>query len=415
MNAEIIAVGTELLLGQIANTNAQWISQQLAKIGMPVYHHHVVGDNMDRVQDAFQTAERRSEVIIITGGLGPTEDDMTRDAAGMILQQKLIEDPKSMDRISSYYEKNRLPMTENNRKQALVFEHAQVLQNDEGMAPGQIVTHEGTMWVFLPGVPSEMKQLMTEYVLPHLRKTYDLKSEIVSEMMRFIGIGESSLEDELSDLISNQTNPTLAPLAGEGEVGLRITATGESHEEAINNVSEMKKVVLDRVGRFYYGSDEVTIEETVRDLLKRQKLTVGSAESLTGGKFIEAIISLPGASNVCKGALVTYTPEAKQHVLGVPASLIDSYGTISAECAETMAENAGYRLNADVTLSFTGVAGPDASEGHEPGTVYIALQAGSEYSFVESYHFDGGRDKVRKRAVKKGYELLFYYLKMKNN
>lgn len=411
MKTEIIAVGTELLLGQIANTNAQWISKQLAGLGMPVYHHQVVGDNMDRVKASFESAHQRSDVVIITGGLGPTEDDMTRDAAQSILGLHLIEDSKSMDRITSFYEKNQQHMTPNNRKQALVFEGAQVLQNDEGMAPGQIINYEGKVWVFLPGVPSEMKSLMDTSVLPYFKSTFELKSDIVSEMMHFIGIGESTLEDQLSDLITKQTNPTLAPLASEGEVGLRITATGETPEQARGNIAATKKEVLNRVGNYYYGSDDSTIEEKVRDLLKTEGLTLGAAESLTGGKFIESMISLPGASAVCQGSLVTYTSDAKQHVLGIPAHLIHSFGTISFECADEMAERAQEKLGADVALSFTGVAGPDSSEGQDPGTVFIGMKVGNQETYVENFHFDGGREKIRSRAVKKGYELLFHHLK----
>ncbi|MGI8315160.1 competence/damage-inducible protein A [Halobacillus mangrovi] len=411
MNAEIVAVGTELLLGQIPNTNAQWISQKLASIGIPVYRHSVVGDNLERVKDTFQLAQSRSDVIVVTGGLGPTEDDLTRDAAKDVLKHDLTEDTASMERIQKYYEKNNKSMTENNKKQALVLSGASVLQNDEGMAPGQIVEEAGKVWVFLPGVPSEMKMLMQERVLPYFRNGFDLKSEIVSEMMRFIGIGESALEDELSDLIYEQKNPTLAPLASEGEVSLRITATGESDQDARQKIASIKAAVLQRVGSYYYGSDEVTIETKVRDLLKEQGLTVGAAESLTGGRFIEKMISLPGASSVCQGSLVAYTPETKEQVLQVPHFIIKEFGTISYECAEVMALNVQHLLQADITISFTGVAGPDSSEGHQPGSVFIGLQYCDEKPVVEHYYFDGSRDKIRNRAVKKGYELLFHKLK----
>ncbi|KHE67571.1 CinA family nicotinamide mononucleotide deamidase-related protein, partial [Halobacillus sp. BBL2006] len=242
MNAEIVAVGTELLLGQIANTNAQWISKRLASLGIPVYRHTVIGDNLERVVDAFTAAQYRSDLIIVTGGLGPTEDDMTRDAARSVLGQDLVEDAESMEKIQQFYTNNQKVMTENNRKQSLVLTGAKVLQNDEGMAPGQIVEKEGKVWVFLPGVPSEMKMLVQERVIPYFRETYTLKSEIASEMMRFIGIGESALEDELSDLISQQTNPTIAPLAGEGEVALRLTATGESDHEARTKIGSLKEI-----------------------------------------------------------------------------------------------------------------------------------------------------------------------------
>ncbi|MFD2925593.1 competence/damage-inducible protein A [Halobacillus naozhouensis] len=408
MKTEIIAVGTELLLGQIANTNAQWISRILAKYGASVYFHGVVGDNMERAVKTFEVASERSDVIIVTGGLGPTEDDLTRDAVKPLLKQNLVIHEETLTKIEAVYQNNNRQMTANNRKQALVFEHAKVLHNAEGMAPGQIVKYEQTLFVFLPGVPSEMKSLMENQVLPYLIEAFTLESEIVSEMLRFIGIGESALEHKLEDMIAQQVNPTIAPLASEGEVGLRLTSSGA---EAKSKIAALKSDILQRAGEFYYGSDDLTIEEKVRDLLKENKLTLGSAESLTGGKFIERLISLPGASEVCEGGLVAYTPYAKENVIGVPSDLITQHGTISEECAKVMAIQSQKRLNVDAAISFTGVAGPDRSEGQDPGVVYIALQVGRRAPFVKRYHFEGGRDKVRLRAVKKGYELVFHYLK----
>ncbi|GEN54076.1 competence/damage-inducible protein A [Halobacillus faecis] len=411
MRAEIIGVGTELLLGQIANTNAQWISSRLATLGHSVYHHTVVGDNLKRVKDSFALAESRADLVIVTGGLGPTEDDLTLDAAQLVFDEKLVEHEDSMEKIKSYYQRNQKFMSENNRKQARVFESASVFQNLEGMAPGQLVKHEDTLWVFLPGVPREMKYIMDEYIIPYLQNNYHIESQIVSEMMRFIGIGESDLETKLQSLIRSQTNPTIAPLASEGEVGLRLTATGESTEQAKEKILTLKTKILDHVGKYYYGSDAITIEEKVRDLLKEKGLKIGSAESFTGGRFLERLIALPGASAVCQGGYTVYTPEMKERILQVPKFLIKKYGTISHECAEMMALNAQANLDVDVVVSFTGVAGPDASEGHEPGTVFIGLQIGERKPEVHKFHFDGGREQVRVRAVKRAYELIFHRLK----
>ncbi len=413
MKAEIVAVGTELLLGQIANTNAQWISQKLASYGVPVYFHTVVGDNMSRVKQTFETARSRSDLVIITGGLGPTEDDMTREAAQTLLQQELIEHKESMAKIEQYYLRNDREMTVNNRKQSRVFKNAKVLPNTEGMAPGQIVEEDDCLWVFLPGVPSEMKVLMEQHVLPYMKTTFQLHSQIKSEMLRFIGIGESTLEHELSDLIVEQSNPTIAPLASEGEVALRLTASGNSDEEVLRLIDTKKQQILSRVGEYYYGSDEITIEEKVRDLLKERQLTIGAAESLTGGLFMERLISFQGASSVCKGSLVAYTPEAKEKVIEVPRFIINDFGTISEECAEIMALNAQRILDTDLAISFTGAAGPDSSEGHAPGIVYIGIQSCNEPPEVHQFHFGGSRNKIRLRTVKKGFELLFHHLKNK--
>ncbi|WP_028782850.1 competence/damage-inducible protein A [Thalassobacillus devorans] len=411
VNAEIIGIGTELLLGQIANTNAQWISAQLASQGIHVYFHGVVGDNFNRCVETFESAQNRSDLVIVTGGLGPTEDDMTRDAANKLFGQTLLEDAESLKRVEHFYQKNNRIMSPNNRKQALVFEHAKVLQNHEGMAPGMIVEHGGVLWIFLPGVPSEMKYLMEKHVLPYLCDYYDLNTEIVSEMLRFIGIGESQLEHELQHMISSQTNPTIAPLASEGEVGLRLTAKGETKEEAESMIASLKKRILDIVGQYYYGSDETTIQQKVIELLKKEQLTIAAAESLTGGRFTDQMVSVPGASSVCEGSMVTYTPAMKEKLLGVPGDLINTFGTISEECAMSMAVNAQRLTSSDIGISFTGVAGPDAGEGKEPGTVFISIRIKKDQELVRRFHFNGGRETVRNRAVKKGYELLFHKLK----
>ncbi|MBM7552679.1 competence/damage-inducible protein A [Thalassobacillus pellis] len=411
VKAEIIGVGTELLLGQIANTNAQWISSRLAAQGINVYYHSVVGDNLDRCAAQFRESQHRSDVIIVTGGLGPTEDDMTRDAAKLLFGRELVEDKASMERIESFYDRNNRTMSPNNRRQSLVFRDSIVLQNHEGMAPGMIVHHEGVVWVFLPGVPGEMKHLMENHVLPHFSEQFGLETEIVSEMLRFIGIGESQLEHELYDIIQKQTNPTLAPLASEGEVGLRITAKADSRRTAEKKIKTVKNRILSRVGEFYYGSDEITIQEKVVELLTSNNKTVTAAESLTGGRFIEQIVSIPGASKICHGGVIAYSADMKKEMLKVPSFLIKKYGTVSEECASAMALNAQSLVNSDIAISFTGVAGPETSEGKDPGTVYISLQMGEQEPITKKFQFAGGRETVRTRAVKKGFELLFHNLK----
>ncbi|MFG6148844.1 competence/damage-inducible protein A [Halobacillus sp. B23F22_1] len=408
MRIEIIAVGTELLLGQIANTNAQWISKELAHYGANIYHHSVVGDNLPRVVEAFEQSRKRSDVVIVSGGLGPTEDDLTREAACEVFEDELLEHSPTMNKIIDFFKKNNRQMTMNNRKQSHVLKTAMVLENSEGMAPGQIVEADDSTFIFLPGVPAEMKSLMNDFVFKYLTEKYQLETKIKSEMLRFIGIGESTLEEKLKDLISKQTNPTIAPLAGEGDVAIRLTASGKNPEREI---ADMKTSILERVGHYYFGSDSITIEEAVQDLLVQKSLTVGSAESLTGGKFIERIIQLTGASSICQGGLVAYTPEAKQRVIRVPKEIITRHGTISSKCAEEMAVQAQKLLHVDIAISFTGVAGPSSSEGHEPGLVYIGIKVKDAPAEVFHYYFDGSRDKIRQRTVNKGFELLFHKLK----
>ncbi|MDL4838996.1 competence/damage-inducible protein A [Aquibacillus rhizosphaerae] len=411
--AEIIAVGTELLLGQIANTNAQWLSQKLANQGISVYFHGVVGDNLERVKTAFQLASDRSDLIIVTGGLGPTDDDMTREAFQAITNNHLKEDEQTIDKIRGYFAKTKRKMTPNNRKQALVFENSLVLQNSTGMAPGMIVDFNGKKWVFLPGVPREMKTITTEHVIPYLKRTFLLTSVIESRMLRFIGIGESQLEHELKPLIDVQQNPTIAPLASEGEVAIRLTAKAESKEKANELIDKTELSVLEQVGNYFYGYDSTSIHECVFELLKSKKLTLAAAESLTGGGFSNEIVSLSGVSQVYMGSVVCYSVYSKQHLLGISPELIEVHGTISEQCAEAMAKNVCSKLNSSIGISFTGVAGPDDSEGKSAGTVFISVHGHGHKGEMntEAFHFQGDRDTIRTRAIKKGFELLYRLLK----
>lgn len=409
--AEIIAVGTELLLGQIANTNAQWISEQLALHGINIYYHSVVGDNLKRVQNTFTLAGKRSDIVIITGGLGPTDDDLTREAFQLISGLSILEHKPSMDKIAAFFMNNNLIMTPNNRKQARIFENSFVIDNKVGMAPGMIVEHEDTIWVFLPGVPREMKAMMIDGVIPYLTNILQFNEVIKSYVLRFIGIGESKLEHDLKEIIDQQQNPTIAPLAQDNGVVIRLTAKAESETEANRLLEDTKQEILKKVGPYYYGTNEETLERTILKKLESKKLKIASAESLTGGKFIERLISVPGASQVCKGSIVCYDTSVKREVLKVPDNIIEKYGTVSAECALEMAKNVAQILDASIGISFTGIAGPDMVEGKPAGTVYISIYVKGGEHIVEKYEFIGSREGIRNRAVLKGYETLWNLLK----
>ncbi|WP_164668930.1 competence/damage-inducible protein A [Virgibacillus doumboii] len=411
ISTEIVAVGTELLLGQISNTNAQWISEKLASVGINVFHHSVVGDNLNRVKEQFQHAANRSDVIIVTGGLGPTEDDMTREAFQQITFLDIIEHGPSMEKITEFFNKWKTKMTRNNRRQARVFAGADVIENNVGMAPGMIVRHQNKIWIFLPGVPREMKQMMSEQVIPYLQRLSGDYTVIRSTMLRFAGIGEAHLEDELNDLIKNQSNPTIAPLAQSEGVAIRVTAKADTDKEAYTLIDQTKRQILSKVGKYYYGADEQTLEEKVFSMLKDNNKNIAAAESLTGGMFTEKLISVEGASQVCKGGLVCYDTKVKENVLHVSAETIKNFGTVSEECAEEMAEEICRLLDADVGISFTGVAGPDSSEGNPAGTVYIAVFNGPKNKLVKKFTFPGDRQMVRQRAVLKGFEILIDLLK----
>ncbi|QGH34599.1 competence/damage-inducible protein A [Gracilibacillus salitolerans] len=411
VKAELISVGTELLLGQIVNTNAAWISEQLADKGISVYYHSVVGDNFNRLADVFREAGKRSDLVFITGGLGPTEDDLTREAFQHISGVQIEADQGTLDKMEAFFAKNNRTMTPNNRKQAQVFEGSKVLHNSVGIAPGIIVDYNKTIWVFMPGVPREMKAIMTEEVLPYLKDTLALEAVIKSRMLRFIGIGESQLEYNLRDLISNQTNPTIAPLASEGEVALRLTAKAESYQEAEQLIEQTEVKIKKQVGQYLYAYDNVHIEKKVFELLKQNHLTIASAESLTGGAFASKVVDQGGVSAIFNGAAVVYHPFSKTSALRIDDELITTYGTISKECAESMARQVKKIYQSKLGISFTGVAGPDELENQPVGTVYISICDQNDQLFTERYQFNGDRQEIRNRAVKKAFELLFYLLK----
>lgn len=409
--AEIVAVGTELLLGQIADTNAQWISQQLALYGINVYNHSVVGDNLKRVAETFQLAQDRSDIIIVTGGLGPTEDDLTREAFQDVSKLKIIEHIPSMKKIEDYYKTQSRSMTPNNRRQARVFEHATVLENKYGMAPGMIVEFNGKVWIFLPGVPSEMKKIFTDHVSSYLYKLTGKAEVIKSAILKFVGIGESALEHELSDLIHFQTNPTIAPLATDDGNIIRLTAKAKSAEELQSLLNQAKKAVLDRVGEYFIAEDDETFEEVIVQKLKEKNCTIAAAESLTGGMFIEKLISVSGASEVVRGAVVCYDTQVKTNILEVPEKVIADHGTVSEQCAVSLARNVREKLNASIGISFTGVAGPDELEGKEAGTVHIGLSVEEGRDRAFSFSLSGDRNVIRRHSVTKGLEIIFNFLK----
>src|SRR5699024_4191183 len=411
LNTEIIAVGTELLLGQISNTNAKWISEQLAANGINTFFHTVVGDNMDRLTNVFKEAQKRSNVVIVTGGLGPTEDDISREAFQNISQIPLVQEPNTMKKIEQYFSKQHVVMTSNNKRQARVFKNSKVLINKVGMAPGNIVNFEEVKWIFLPGVPKEMKQLFADDVLPYLK---DLNGEMVlqSVVLRFTGIGESMLEHKISKLIAEQQNPTIAPLAQKDGVTIRLTAKAGSRQEANELIERTKTTILKELGDYFYGIDRDTIEEKVFALLQKRNKRIAAAESLTGGLFADRFVSLNGASTVFTGGIVCYDSAVKEKVLHVSKSTIEKEGTVSNACAGEMAKNVAQLLEASIGISFTGVAGPTKSEGKIVGTVQIGLYDKEDgYEWLEKFMFQGDLEHIRYSATLKGLEILFKYLK----
>lgn len=408
--AEIIAIGTELLLGQIANTNAQWLSEQLALHGINTFYHTVVGDNPDRVQFVFEQAQQRSDVMIVTGGLGPTEDDMTREAFQAMTGLPLEEHEPSLEKMHTYFAKQQTEMTPNNRRQARVFSNALVIKNKVGMAPGMILVYKEKTWIFLPGIPREMKQMSRDTVFPYLLKRTTQQSVIQSMILRFIGIGEAKLEYELKDLIDQQTNPTIALLAQQNGLIIRLTVKETTAERARERLEEIKERIASKVGSFMYGVNDEFLEEKIITLLKQQKETISVAESVTGGLFTDKLISVDGASAVCPGGVISYDPMIKETLLNISTKLMKKYGVISEQCALAMATNVSRKMNTSIGMGFTGVAGPNTLENKEVGTVYIAIYHQSGAKLVERFTFMGDRNVIRNRAVLKGLEMVFYFL-----
>lgn len=410
MNAEIIAVGSELLLGQTANTNGQFLSRELAALGINVYYHTVVGDNRARLKDAIAQAQRRADVILFTGGLGPTKDDLTKDTIAETAGKRLVIDEDALERIRDYFQRTKRPMTENNKKQALIVEGSHVLVNERGMAPGMAFQADGKTYMLLPGPPGELQPMFLKYGRTYLQKRLHTNEHIVSRVLRFFGIGESRLETDIMDLIDAQTNPTIAPLAGSGEVTLRLTAKNRSPAQAEQMLDSLETSILQRVGPYFYGYGETTLEKEVFRRLSNAKRTIACAESLTGGRFSSALTALSGASSVFQGGIICYTNEAKKNLLGVPEDVLQTEGAVSEMCAKTLAENVKDVLDADIGISFTGVAGPERSEKKEVGTVYIGIADG-ECSRVYPLQLAGGRNRIRGQSARFGSFYLLQRLK----
>lgn len=412
MNAEIIAVGSELLLGQITNTNAQYLSKQLAEIGIDVYVHTVVGDNEKRLANAIELAAERAELVILTGGLGPTKDDLTKETAAAFCGRTLVHDQKALQSITEYFEKRSRPMTPNNRKQALVIEGSKVLTNHTGMAPGMYLETDRCKLVLMPGPPREMQPMFELELKPLLLDGSG--TAITSRVLRYFGIGESQLETDLEDLIDAQTNPTIAPLAGNGEVKLRLTVKHTNHAEAERLLDETERLIQSRVGEFFYGYGEMGLMEQLVTQLKKSGLTISAAESFTAGLFTGGLTAFNGVSEIFNGGLTAYSSEVKENLLHVSKETIRQSGVVSEACASEMAINIQKLLSADIGVSFTGVAGPDKQEGKDVGTAYIGISGLNKNITVYPLMLGGNRQSIRERAVKYGCFYLLNELKRWN-
>ena len=402
--AELIAVGTELLLGSIANTDGQFLSQELSALGIAVYHHTVVGDNPGRLREAVALAKSRADLIITTGGLGPTCDDLTKTVLAECFGKKLCYNEEAAARMESYLRRTGRAITPNNYQQAYLPEGCVPFQNDWGTAPGCGFESGGVRVVMLPGPPSECRPMFRERALPYLRDWTD--GAIVSRTLHIFGMGESAVEDLLRDRMNAMENPTLAPYAKEGEVELRLTARAADSHAAQALMAPAEEELRALLGELIYGVDGDTLEGVCLRLLKEQGLTLSAAESCTGGLIAKRFTDLPGASAAFKGGVVSYWSEVKHGVLGVPQDLLDTCGAVSEPVARAMAEGVRTRLGTDLGVSVTGVAGPDPDDrGNPVGLVYVGL-AWDGGTFVRQVHTTGPRARIRQTAAHHAFDLV---------
>lgn len=406
MVVELISVGTELLLGNIVNTNAQFLAEKCALLGLSMYNQVVVGDNQERLTDTIKTALKRSDIVILTGGLGPTEDDLTKEVCAQAMGFALVEDKHTRERMEEYF-KNGIykKIPENNWKQAIVPDGAIVLDNDNGTAPGLILEKFGKSAILLPGPPNELYPLFMNKVYPYLQK---LQPEVIlSKMVKICGIGESQVETMVLDLIDKQTNPTIATYAKTGEVHVRITAKASDEEEAKKLIKPVLKEVKNRFGDHIYSTkEEESLEEAVVNLLKKYELTVCTAESCTGGMLAGRLVNVPGVSDVFREGFIAYSNKSKRKLLDVSKSTLKKYGAVSQQTAKEMAMGGVLATDSDVCVAITGLAGPDGGTDEKPvGLVYIACYM-KDKVWVEHYQFKGNRGKIREQSVVKALDLL---------
>ena len=398
--ASIVAVGTELLFGQVVNSNAAYISERLQLLGIGVLYHFTVGDNPARLKDTLARAAGETDIVITTGGLGPTQDDLTKELIAELCGRRLLRDEEAFRRLDeimrSFGAKN---YTENNMKQALLPEGAEVFYNAAGTAPGFALENGENTFIAMPGPPREMKEMMQRSVIPYLAKRSD--AVIGSKVLRFYGIGESALETALLPLIDAQTDPTLATYAKEGECSMRISSMRRTEKEAEAAVDAAVEKVRELVGQYLYSDEDKDFPQVIVELLQAKHLRLAAAESCTGGLFAGAITSVAGSSVVFDRSFVTYSNEAKMEMLGVSAETLEKYGAVSEPCAREMALGALARSNADIAVSVTGIAGPGGATCDKPvGTVFFALASVSGECLVSEKHFrDRGRRVNRQVCV----------------
>ena len=405
MVVEIISVGTEILLGNIVNTNAAYLSEKCAALGLSCYYQDVVGDNEERLMSVIKTALSRADILLISGGLGPTQDDLTKEVVAKALGRELYMHEPSKEMLIAFFRERGIEMTENNWKQAMMPRGCIVVENPNGTAPGVIIEDNGKHVILMPGPPGEMIPMFENAIIPYLN---ELEPGIIySQTVKVCGVGESKAESMVEDLIKAQDNPTIATYAKTGEVHLRVTARAEDEKEAKKLIKPIIKELKGRFGNNIYTTQEdVTLEKAVVDLLLANHLTVSTVESCTGGMLAARLINVSGVSEVFKTGYITYSNKSKRKILGIKKSLLEKHGAVSPEVAREMAKGAAIFAKSDVTVGITGVAGPEGGSDEKPvGLVYIACSVCGRIE-VKEYRFSGNRMKIRESSVSAALSLM---------
>lgn len=414
MVAEIICVGTEILLGNIVNTNAAYLAKELADLGIANYYQLAVGDNVERLYDAISVARSRSDVIILSGGLGPTDDDLTKEVCAKVFGKNLVMDDAAKQNIIDIFERRGLSLTDNNWKQALVPEGSTVLYNKNGTAPGIIIECDEKIAILLPGPPHELIPMFQEQVKPYFEAMCE--DTFYSKMVKMVFSSESKVADEIKDLLQNE-NPTVATYAKPGEVHIRVTAkSSKSFDDAKSLVMPYVKYLKDKYGDKVYSTEaDETLEESVVKLLKEKKYTITTAESCTGGLIASTIVNVPGSSDVFGQGFVTYSNKAKKKMLGVKKTTLEKYGAVSEQVAKEMAKGARKEAKAGIAVAVTGIAGPGGGTEEKPvGLVYIACATESKV-IVRKFDFNGNRNKIRRLTTANALAMVRMCLSDKSN
>ena len=400
MNAEVITIGTELLLGQITDTNAAYLGKKLAGVGVNLYFKTTAGDNIERVKSVLDSACKRADLILITGGLGPTVDDITREALAQFTGRELVLDNAALAKIEGMFKSRGINMTENNKLQAYLPQGAVSLVNNHGTAPGFIVEHNSVIIAVMPGVPSEMYPMMEESVIPYImKKMGKMNQVIVSRSLKVIGLGESRVDDKIQDLFRSSNNPSIGVYAHVNEVEVRLTAKADTVDLALRLIDGLKKQVYERLGDNIYGEEDETLEGKIAAILTEKKLTVSTAESCTAGLVAHRLTNVAGSSAYFTGGINAYSNEVKTGVLGVPAEVIDEHGAVSMECAKAMALRSAELFKTDCAISVTGIAGPGGGTAEKPvGLVYMGIAVKGIVT-VNKIDFPGTRENIRIRSA----------------